>query len=87
MCSSDLPGYEPVTDWFGFLGPANLPQAIVGRLHSEIVKGLNAPDVKAKLENAAQIVVASTPEEMAALMRRETPIYARIVKAASIPAQ
>ena len=85
--AESLPGYEPVTDWFGFFGPAGLPQPIVARLHGEIVKGLNMPDVRAKLENAAQIVVASTPEEMAALMKREAPLYARIVKAANIPAQ
>ena len=82
-----LPGYEPVTDWFGFFGPAGLPQPVVARLHGEIVRGLNAPDVRAKLENAVQIVVGSTPDEMAALMKREAPIYQRIIKTANIPAQ
>lgn len=80
-----LPGYEPVTDWFGFLGPAGLAQPVVARLNQEIVRGLNAPDVRSKLENAAQIVVGSTPEEMAALMKREAPIYQKIVRTANIP--
>jgi tripartite-type tricarboxylate transporter receptor subunit TctC len=83
--AESLPGYEPVTDWFGYFGPAGLSQPVVARLHGEIVKGLNAPDVRAKLENATQIVVASTPEEMASLMKREAPIYQKIIKTANIP--
>ena len=82
-----LPGYESVTDWFGFFGPANLAQAVVARLHGEIVKGLNAPDVRSKLETQTMLVVGSTPEEFAALMKRETPIFARVVKATNIPMQ
>jgi tripartite-type tricarboxylate transporter receptor subunit TctC len=82
-----LPSYESVTDWFGFLGPANLAVPIVARLHSEFVKALNAPDVRSKLETMSMLIMASTPDELAALMKREAPIYARVVKVANIPMQ
>ncbi|OGA28096.1 MAG: hypothetical protein A3I01_18095 [Betaproteobacteria bacterium RIFCSPLOWO2_02_FULL_65_24] len=85
--AESLPGYDPVTDWFGYFGPAGLPQPIVSRVNAEIVKALNAPDVRAKLNSATQLVIASSPEELAAMMKRESQIYARIVKAANIPAQ
>jgi len=82
-----LPGYQSVTDWFGFFGPAHLAQPIVARLHGEIVKALNAPEVRSKLETQTMLVIASTPEEFAALMKREAPIFARVVKATNIPMQ
>jgi tripartite-type tricarboxylate transporter receptor subunit TctC len=85
--AESLPGYTPVTDWFGYFGPAGLPRPIVARLNGEIVKSLSMPDVRAKLENATMIINASSPEELAALMKTEAPIYARIVKAANIPMQ
>jgi tripartite-type tricarboxylate transporter receptor subunit TctC len=82
-----LPGYEQVTDWFGFFGPANLAAPVVARLHGEIVKALNAPDVRSKIEAMTMLVIASTPEELAALIKREAPIYARVIKASNIPMQ
>jgi tripartite-type tricarboxylate transporter receptor subunit TctC len=82
-----LPGYEQVTDWFGFFGPANLATPIVARLHSEIVKALNVPDVRAKFDSTTLLVMGSTPDELAALMKREAPIFGRVVKAANIPMQ
>jgi tripartite-type tricarboxylate transporter receptor subunit TctC len=85
--AESLPGYDPVTDWFGYFGPAGLPRPVVSRVNGEIVKALNAPDVRAKLNGASQLVIASSPEEMAAMMKREAQIYAKIVKAANIPLQ
>jgi tripartite-type tricarboxylate transporter receptor subunit TctC len=80
-----LPRYEPVTDWFGFLAPANLPQPVLSRLNAELVKGLNAPAVRAKLDNLNYIVIAGPAEEFAALMKREFPVYGRVIAAAKIP--
>jgi tripartite-type tricarboxylate transporter receptor subunit TctC len=80
-----LPGYEAVTDWFGFLGPAGLPRPVLARLNAEIVKGLNAAEVRAKLENLNYLVIAGPPEEFAALMKREFPVYAKVIAAAKIP--
>ena len=80
-----LPGYDPVTDWFGFLGPAGLPAPVLSRLHGEIVKGLNAPGVRAKLDGLNYFPIGNSPQEFSALMKREFPVYARAVKAAKIP--
>src|SRR5437667_7547733 len=42
--AEELPGFEFV-GWYGVIGPANLPAPIVARLHDELVKVLNRPDV------------------------------------------
>jgi tripartite-type tricarboxylate transporter receptor subunit TctC len=80
----ELPGYEPIVDWFAFFGPAGLARPIVLRLNAEIVKSLQMPDVRAVLDKQSLIVIASTPEELAEQIRRELPVYARAVKAAGI---
>jgi tripartite-type tricarboxylate transporter receptor subunit TctC len=82
-----LPGYEQVTDWFGFFGPANLPVPILSRLHSEIVKALNVPDVRSKLDSMTMLIMANTPDEFAAMIKREAPIFGRVIKASNIPMQ
>ena len=80
----ELPGYEPIVDWFAFFGPAGLARPIVSRLNGEIVKSLQLADVRAALDKQSLIVIASTPEELAEQIKRELPIYARAVKAAGI---
>lgn len=84
VVTEDLPGYEPIVDWFAFFGPGNLPRPIVNRLNSEMVKALNLPDVRAALEGQSLLVIASTPDELAAQMKADFAIYARVVKASGL---
>ena len=61
--------------------PAGTPPAIVNRLHAELVKAMQTPDVRAKLEGiGADGTVSRSPEEFAALVRADTARYAKIVK-------
>jgi tripartite-type tricarboxylate transporter receptor subunit TctC len=85
--SEALPGYEPITDWFSFLGPAGLPRPVLGRLNADINKGLNASEVRAKLDSLNYYVAGGSSEDFSALMKREFPLFARAVKAAKIPMQ
>ena len=75
-----LAGYE-VTTWYGVFAPAGTPPAIVSRLHADLVKAMQTPDTKAKLEGVgADGTVSRSPEEFAALVRADTARYAKIVK-------
>ena len=75
-----LAGYQVIT-WYGVFAPAGTPPAIVGRLHADLVKAMQTPDVKAKLEGiGADGSFSRTPEDFAALVRADTARYARIVK-------
>ena len=78
-----LPGFE-INSWLGFLGPAGLPPPVQARLHAEIVKALNAPDVRARLEPAGLVVVANTPAEFAAVIKTDLDRRGRLIKAAGI---
>src|SRR5258707_1380433 len=45
VAESGYPGYE-ATNWYAYLAPAKTPHDIVERLHRDIVKTLNAPEVR-----------------------------------------
>ncbi len=82
--TEQLPGYEPPSTWGGYFGPAGMPRAIVVRLHDEIVRILNSPEVRAKAEDIGFPVATSTPEELSATIRRDIEYTAGIVKAVGI---
>ena len=75
-----LAGYQ-VTTWYGVFAPAGTPPAIVQRLHADLVKAMQTPETKSKLEGiGADGTVSRSPEEFAALVRADTARYAKIVK-------
>ena len=86
IAEAGLPGFE-TSQWFGFLGPARLPRPIVERLYEALARAAGGPDVKGRLEAQGMDVVASKPEEFAAVIRRELEQWAKVIKAAGIKPQ
>ena len=82
--SESVPGFRKPTTWFGFFGPAGLPQPILARLNSEIVKAINAPETRTKLEAMGLAPIANTPEQFAAMLKNGIEQYGKIVKSAGI---
>jgi tripartite-type tricarboxylate transporter receptor subunit TctC len=81
--SAGLPRYD-IAAWIGYAAPAGTPRDIVARLSAEIRNALQAQDLKARMTNIGLDAMSSTPEEMAAFMRREQDRYGAIIKAANI---
>ena len=79
-----LPGLVTVPSWFGFMGPAGLPEPIVRRLEVEVKKALEDPEIAKKLEDVGIVPVGSTAIEMGRLMRRQTDDLERLAKQAGI---
>jgi len=82
--SEAILAFKKPSSWFGFFGPAGMPGEIVARLNAEIVKALNAPDVKAKLQDSGMTVIGGTAEEFGIRMRDGIARYGEIIKAAGI---
>jgi tripartite-type tricarboxylate transporter receptor subunit TctC len=78
-----LPGLESSAG-VGLLGPAGMPPEIVARLHAETVKALTRTDTRDRLLAQGQIVLATTPEQFAAVIREETERWDKVVKAAKV---
>jgi len=74
-----LPGFE-VVGWYGVIGPASMPKALVARLHEELVKILNQPDVRGRIESDGSEPVGSSPEEFRRFMRADMDKWAKLVK-------
>ncbi|HEY2982154.1 MAG TPA: tripartite tricarboxylate transporter substrate binding protein [Anaerolineales bacterium] len=81
--NSVYPGFES-DNWYAMFFPAGTPKAIVDKLNAEIGKALKAPDIKAFMPREALDPVASTPEELGALFRREIDRYAKVIRAGNI---
>jgi len=74
-----LPGFE-VVGWYGVIGPASMPKALVAKLHEELVKILNQPDVRGRIESDGSEPVGSSPEEFRRFMRADMDKWAKLVK-------
>ena len=79
VAESGVPGFENIT-WHSVLVPAGTPKPIVKRLHAELVKIVNLPDVKERFVGQGLTPVGSTPEQMSALIKAESLQYAKLVK-------
>jgi tripartite-type tricarboxylate transporter receptor subunit TctC len=79
-----VPGFQQVPSWTAFFGPVGMPDPVLRRLSGDAVKAIVRPDTKAKLADIGFDPIANTPEEFAALIRRQIDLVGRIVKAANI---
>ena len=83
---SGLARFEAST-WFGLFAPSAVPREIVSRLNGDSVSALNVPEVKEKMAGQGLFVVASTPEQFAALLKSEIPRWAKVVKDSGVKPQ
>ena len=74
-----LPGFE-VVGWYGVIGPANLPRQVVDRLHAELVRILNTPEVRERILADGSEPVGSSPEEFRRFMLADLAKWAKVVK-------
>lgn len=79
-------GYE-VDPWYGVLAPAGVPEAIVKRVHAEIVRIVKLPDVGPRLTADGGDVVANTPSEFAGVIKNELDKWGSVVRKAGIDLQ
>jgi tripartite-type tricarboxylate transporter receptor subunit TctC len=78
------PRFELARSWVGFMAPPELPPAILARLHGEIVRILKSPDVVQTLSVNGLEVVANTPAEFAAIIRRDGKLWEEAAEAAGL---
>jgi len=83
MAASGLPGFEAVV-MSGVYAPAGIPPALVNRLHQEIVRVINLPDIKEKFSNIGIETVGSSPQELTAAMKAEIARTGKLIKEAGI---
>jgi tripartite-type tricarboxylate transporter receptor subunit TctC len=78
-----FPGFE-VVGWFGWLAPVKTPGDIVSRLHSEIVRVLQLPEIRERLLGLGADPVGDTPPQFAAYIKSEREKWAQVIRQAGI---
>jgi tripartite-type tricarboxylate transporter receptor subunit TctC len=81
-----VPGYSMST-WYGAVAPARTPREIIVRLSQEMLKALADPEVKERLAALGADIVASSPEQTAAIFKADLAKYAKVAEAAHIRAE
>jgi tripartite-type tricarboxylate transporter receptor subunit TctC len=81
-----LPGFQ-VEAWWGLLGPARLPPAVVKRISSELNTILASAEFRELLAREGASARAGTPESFGKLMRTELASWSRLIKEANIQMQ
>ncbi|HEU4350345.1 MAG TPA: tripartite tricarboxylate transporter substrate binding protein [Burkholderiales bacterium] len=78
--SEFYPGFEN-SIWLGLFGPAGMSDNVLAKLRGELKRVLQSPEVKEKMNAAGGLdPYVTTPQEFAALIRRDYEKYAKIVK-------
>lgn len=80
VVEAGVPNYEAAVT-YGVVTTAKTPPQIVDKLHAEIVRILNQPEIRERLESQGTDVVVSTPAEYAREIETEIAKWARVVKA------
>ncbi len=79
-------GLEPVNRlaYYGIYGPKGLPKEVVDKVHGGVIKALQDPAVKKRIEDTGSIVVANTPDQFAAQIKAEYEVYKKVVDSAKL---
>jgi tripartite-type tricarboxylate transporter receptor subunit TctC len=70
--------------WWGIVGPAGLPRAVVGRLNGAINEALRSTELRANFTNLGIEPRISTPQEFAALLAEDAPRWIDIIRMTGI---
>jgi len=83
IAESGFAGFE-ASVWYGLVGPAGTPAAVVARLHQEVQRALAAPAVRERLASAGGDVAPGSTAMFADLVRREQQRYEKLIRDAHI---
>ncbi|MSX98216.1 MAG: hypothetical protein F2743_08900 [Actinobacteria bacterium] len=83
---SGVPGYELLI-WNGIVVRAGTPQPIIERLHRELIRAANQPEIVSNLAADGSRAMVLAPEAFGAYLRDEIAKWGRVTKAAGIRAE
>ncbi len=66
--------------WYGIVGPANLPPAITAKLNAELNKVLALPDFSEKMTSEAMTLMPMTPQQFGNYIKEDIARWAKVAK-------
>ena len=80
---SGYPGFDGV-QWYGIVGPANMPPAIVQQLNADINQALASPELRERLSGEALEPMPMSPAEFGRYIRNDIDKWSKLAKARDI---
>ena len=80
MIEAGVAGYEHVL-WNAVFAPAGTPKEVVARLDAELVKAVNAPELRERFAALGVEPATKNSEQMSAYLKMEVDKYGKIVRA------
>ena len=79
IAEAGVPGYEAI-EWQGLMVPTGTPRDVILKLNQAFAKVTAMPDVKDRVAALGSDLVAGTPEEFDAFVKRELAVWSKVVK-------
>jgi tripartite-type tricarboxylate transporter receptor subunit TctC len=79
IAEGGVPGFLAV-GWNGLMGPANMPQPLLDKIHDAVVRIVRTPEMNARFIDLGAEPALSTPAEFGALIKAEIVKWAKVVK-------
>jgi tripartite-type tricarboxylate transporter receptor subunit TctC len=73
--------------WQGVFVPAGTPRNVVSRLHTEIARALNSPEIRANYIETGAEPGGNSPEEFAAMIRADQAKWRSLAAAVELARQ
>jgi tripartite-type tricarboxylate transporter receptor subunit TctC len=83
IAEAGVPGVT-LSSWYGVLAPAKLPKPLVDKLYGEIMRALDAPDVRKRFSTQSAEVIGSSPAQFRKLIESEITMWRDVAKAGGI---
>ena len=83
LAESGIKGFEEVGSdlWFGIMAPAGTPRKIVDFLNQSLITALRSPEMRERIRAQSLDLWTSTPEEFAAVLKKDLARWGKAVKA------
>ena len=73
-----------VSNWYSIMSVGGTPKPVIQRLHAEMMRAINAPDMRERLAQSALEPAPNTPEEFRKMVENEIQRWTRVIKDAGI---
>ncbi len=83
VAEAGYPGFDAY-GWWAYLAPAGTPRAIIERLAGDIGKVLEMTETKERFSTQGTDAAASTPDALAAFMKKDFELWDKVIKTAGI---
>ena len=79
IAEAGVPGYE-ATIWLGLMAPAATPRPVIDKLNAEVVKVINAPEVKDNWSKQGAVPMGMSPDDFGKFLREDVQKWSKLVK-------